>query len=189
MVADELTFTEFSQKNPCAGCPAPCCRMQLIPHRTPATFMDIDFLCYMLLFPKTEVVITPNGEWSILKWEQCSEFEASTHTCRLHNKSDKPRTCAMYNPYNCWYKRSFVLKDSNQVYRLDFVRFDLWVKDLQFGEDGKIISAPNFEKSLEILKDLPIESYLETFTSDTLESDPRFTADKYQSKVENLNIK
>ncbi len=184
----ESSFAEFRQRNPCAGCPAPCCQLQLIPHRVPATFMDIDFLHYMLLFPHTEVVITLNGEWSILKWEQCSEFDTCTHTCKLHNTSDKPRTCAMYNPYNCWYKRAFVLNDSHQVYRLDLVRFNQWVTELQFGEDGKIISAPNFERSLEILKDMPIEPYLETLIEDALESDPRVTVNERQRKVEFKNM-
>jgi hypothetical protein len=184
----ELTFEEFSQKNPCIGCPAPCCQMQLIPHRTPATFMDIDFLRYMLLFPHTEVVVTLNGEWSILKWEQCSEFEDSSHTCKLHNTSDKPRTCVMYNPYNCWYKRAFVLNDSHQVYRLDLTRFNLWVTELQFSEDGKIISAPNFERSLEILKDIPIEPYLEALTTDAVESDPRDMIAERQSTVKSKNM-
>ncbi len=187
MVADELTFTEFSQRNPCAGCPAPCCLMQLIPHRVPATFMDIDFLHYMLLFPYTEVVVTLNGEWSIVKWERCSEFEASNHTCKLHNTLDKPRTCSMYNPYNCWYKRSFVLDGSHQVYRLDLARFNLWVTELQFSEDGKIISAPNFERSLEILRDMPIKPYLETLTTGALESDPHFPSVNRLNKLENKN--
>jgi hypothetical protein len=146
--------------------------MQLIPHRTPVTFMDIDFLRYMLLFPDTEVVVTLNGEWSILKWEQCVEFDVSTHTCKLHNTADKPRTCSMYNPYNCWYKKAFVLNDSNQVYRLDLARFNLWVAELQFAEDGKINSAPDFERSLEILKDTAIEPRVELQSRLSIESDP-----------------
>jgi hypothetical protein len=169
----EVSFAKFSQLNPCAGCPAPCCQLQLIPHRTPATFMDIDFLHYMLFFPHTEVVVTLNGDWSIVKWESCREFDAAAHTCRLHNTPAKPRTCAMYNPYNCWYKKNFVANQSQQVYRLDLVRFNTWVGELQFAGDGKIIAAPDFERALEVLKDLPIGPCLDMQNTDGLSSDPR----------------
>jgi len=166
----ESSFAEFGERNPCTGCPAPCCLMQLIPHRPPATFMDIDFMHYMLLFPNTEVVITFNGEWSLIKWEQCTEFDPITLTCKLHNTPQKPRTCTMYNPYNCWYKKSFVLDDTQQVYRLNLERFSVWVEELQFAEDGQIISAPDFERSLEILRDMPIMRHLGQLTADALAS-------------------
>jgi hypothetical protein len=153
----EMSFTEFNEKNPCTGCPAPCCQMQLIPFKVPATFMDIDYLRYMLLFPRTEFSVTLTGEWSIIKWEDCREFDAGTHTCKLHNTAAKPRICAMYNPYNCWYKKSFVLNDVQQVYRMDLERFNTWVDELKFAPDGKITQAPDFERSVEVLKDIPIE--------------------------------
>jgi|WetSurMetagenome_2_1015567.scaffolds.fasta_scaffold643876_1 hypothetical protein len=177
-----VNFERFSQANPCAGCPAPCCQLQLIPHRTPATFMEIDFLHYMLMFPRTEVVVTINGDWSIVKWENCGEFEAAAHTCRLHNTAAKPRTCAMYNPYNCWYKKSFVGRNSQQLYRLNLARFEVWVNELQFAEDGKIMTAPDFERSLEVLKDMPIEPCLEPLGSEGLSPDPRLAAAKQEGK-------
>jgi len=172
----ESNFTEFSERNPCVGCPAPCCQMQLIPFKTPMTFMDIDFLHYMLLFPKTEVVVALNGEWSIIRWEACREFDTSTNTCKLHNTTAKPQTCAMYNPYNCWYKRSFVLNGSHQIYRMNLARFEVWVNEIQFAEDGQIVKAPDFERSLAILKDMPIEPRLEAMTADVLASDARLVA-------------
>ncbi len=185
MVTDELNFAEFSQKNPCFGCPAPCCRLQLIPYKTPSTFMDLDFVHYMLLFPHTEVVISLNGDWNILKWEDCRAFEASTLTCRVHNTPEKPRTCVMYNPYNCWYKKSFVLNGPPQVYRLDLARFEVWVTDVKFSGDGKIVSGPNFERSQEILKDMPIEPHVEPPARDSLASDPRLGDVSAKGKNEN----
>lgn len=172
----ELTFSQLNQRNPCFACPAPCCRMQLIPHKTPTTFMDMDFLRYMLLFPGTEVVVTTSGEWKIIRWQDCSALEAETITCRMHNTSAKPRTCAMYNPYNCWYKRSFVTDGSAEVYRMDLARFEVWVHEIQFGEDGQITSVPNFERSLKVLKDMPMEPSFHRTRGETLRSDPRAIA-------------
>lgn len=176
MATFPLNFMEFGQSNPCVGCPAPCCRMQLIPYRAPTTFMDMDFVYYMLLFPHTEVVVTRNGDWYVVKWENCSAFETNTFTCKLHGTPAKPRTCTMYNAYNCWYKRAFVLEDPTEVYRLDLARFEVWIKEVRFAENGHIVSAPNFERSLEILKDMPIEPRLELLTGEALAADIRLVA-------------
>lgn len=185
MTPAELDFKEFSHRNPCASCPAPCCRLQLIPYRTPTTFMDIDFVHYMLLFPRTEIVVTRGGEWNIVKWENCGEFDADSLICKMHGTPGKPRTCAMYNPYNCWYKKAFVLDGSPEMYRLDLARFEAWLNDIHFAEDGKISSAPNFERSLEILKDIPIEPCLRPLPVDTLASDPRLNNDRKQNQTGN----
>ena len=173
MTTEELNFIEFGQKNPCFGCPAPCCRLQLIPYKAPTTFLDLDYVSYMLLFPRTEVVVSINGDWNILKWEDCHAFEAFTLTCKIHDTPEKPRTCAMYNPYNCWYKKSFVLNEPPQAYRLDLARFNLWVTEVKFSSDGKIMSGPNFERALEILKDQPIEPRIELPVHYSLKSDIR----------------
>ncbi len=185
MAAPDLNFVEFSQRNPCADCPAPCCQLQLIPHRRPTTFMDTDFLHYMLLFPHTEVVVTLTDNWSIVKWEDCRAFEASKHMCKLHNTPAKPRTCSTYNPYNCWYKRSFVLNDSREVYRLDLERFEVWVNEIQFAEDGKSISMPNFERSLDIVKGMPIAPHIGLLSGNASASDPRLPAANQQSENNN----
>lgn len=174
MTTFPLSFTEFNQRNPCAGCPAPCCRMQLIPFKAPVTFMDIDFIRYLLLFRNTEMAVSTAGEWSIVKWEECSALDVDTCLCRLHNTPQKPHTCTQFNPYNCWYKNNFVLEGSQDVYRLDLKRFDVWVKEVQFAEDGRIIAGPDFERSMEILQEMPIERHFVPLSESVLTSDPRF---------------
>ena len=176
MTSAEVSFAEFSRGNPCAGCPAPCCRLQLIPHKTPSTFMDLDFVRYMLLFPHTEAVVTISGEWHIAKRENCRAFEATTCTCKNHDTPQKPRTCMMFNPYNCWYKKNFVPERPPEVYRLNLTRFEVWVNEIGFAEDGRIILAPSFERSQEILRDMPIESYFGLRNSEALPPDPRLAA-------------
>ena len=176
MVSADLNFAQFGQRNPCVGCPAPCCRLQLIPHKTPSTFMDIDFVHYMLLFPRTEMAVTRNGDWFIVQWETCREFEADTFACKVHNTSQKPRTCTMYNPYNCWYKKSFVSHRPSEVYRLDLARFGVWVNEIHFAGDGRITLAPNFERSQEMFREMPIETRFELLTDEEMASDFRVVA-------------
>jgi hypothetical protein len=138
----------------------------------------------MLLFPRTEMVVTLTGDtvaWAIIKWEDCSAFEASTCTCKLHHTSDKPRMCRSYDAYNCWYKRCFVLEQSPESYRMDMTRFKVWVNEIQFAEDGSIVWAPDFENSWEMLKDMPIEPRFQLLTGTALAADSRLAdAAQYQ---------
>lgn len=175
MFASELSFSDYGQRNPCYSCPAPCCRLQLIPYGAPTTFMHLDFIRYMLLFPNTEVIVSRNGNWNIVKWEDCREFDITTQKCKLHNSPIKPRTCAMYNPYNCWYKKIFVLQGSEEVYRINIERFNIWINEIRFDEDGQIVEAPDFERSLEVLKNIPIEPCFKPLEGDNLVSDLRLT--------------
>ena len=43
-------------------------------------------------------------------------------------------------------------KDPLSIYKLDSVSFEHWVKFIKFDDNGSIVDAPSFEKSLEILK-------------------------------------
>lgn len=157
MTNNTFSFAEFSQSNPCFGCPAPCCRMQLIPCKIPASFKDLDYVRYMLLFPDTEAIVKQDGGWGLIKWVQCGAFDDQKFLCTLHNTPEKPQICSTYDAHNCWYKKSFVLTDSQELYRLNSARFEVWIKEIQFAENGNIISAPDFNRSLELLKDIPIE--------------------------------
>lgn len=173
MVNYPLNFAEFRQSNPCFGCPAPCCRMQLIPCQIPSNFMDLDYVRYVLLFPDTEVVVMQNGTWSLIKWVKCSAFDDTKCICKIHNTPEKPHICETYNAHNCWYKKNFVLTDSQELYRLNLERFDVWIKEIQFAENGNIISAPDFEKSLDIIKDIPIQPSFTIFDEELLALDIR----------------
>lgn len=173
MTNNLFNFAEFGQSNPCFGCPAPCCRMQIMPCNLPSSFMDLDYVRYMLLFPDTEVIVRKNGTWSLIKWVQCSAFDDTKCLCKLHNTPKKPNICKTYDAYNCWYKKNFVLTDSPEIYRLNLERFDVWVKEIQFAENGNIVSAPDFDRSLEILKDILIEPIFAQLDEAVLASDIR----------------
>ena len=155
--APRLTFEEFATHNPCDGCPAPCCRVQLSPLPVPQTFLAIDYVRYLLLFPGTECVVNAAGEWSQVRWQNCSAFDADCQRCALHGTPAKPRTCTEYNAYSCWYASTFSHAGSPEVYRLDRARFEVWVQEIVFDAHGRILDVPGFERSQQLLRDLPIE--------------------------------
>lgn len=146
----------MGQSNPCAGCPAPCCQMQLVPYRTPKTFMEVDHVRYLLLFPGTEMAVTTNGDWFYLRWVQCQEFDSEGCLCKVHHTPQQPRICFTYNAYDCWYKRNFVTDAPPNLYRLNLERFNVWVNEILFDEAGQIAQAPPFEDAQAIVKEIPI---------------------------------
>jgi len=155
------SFADWGASNPCTGCPAPCCRMQIFPHPPPQSFSDLDQVRYLLLFPDTEVLVSVTGDWSIVKWSTCGELDGACATCRVHGTPAQPRICATFSPYNCWYKRNFVAGGTPETYRLDRARFDRWVEAIGLDQDGRIVAAPSFEEAQELLAGSPISPVLE----------------------------
>jgi Fe-S-cluster containining protein len=150
-------FTELATKNPCEGCPAPCCQMQVLPWIPPKNLMGIDHIRFCLQFPGTEFVVSEAGEFSIVKWVQCSLFDEKKCTCSVHSTPKQPLTCVHFNPYQCWYKRNFVdVTVSPNIYRLNLERYEAWVKKIEFDEDHNIISFPSFSQVQSLIKDIPI---------------------------------
>lgn len=137
--------------------------------------MDLDYLRYMLLFPGTEAIVREDGSWGLIKWVKCSALDDSNCLCKLHNTAQKPHICKSYNAYNCWYKKNFVLTNSQEIYRLNLERFDIWIHEIQFAENGDIVSAPDFNQSIDILKDVPIEPTFAQLDDAILSSDIRFS--------------
>ena len=173
MTTITLGFDEYKQRNPCAGCPAPCCLIQMLRYKAPANYADVDHIRYMLQFPHTEIAIALEGDWYVVKWETCSQFESSTCTCRVHNTPAKPLICTQYNAYDCWYKKNFVTDHPAGIYRLNMARFDVWVKAIRFDADGRIVDAPAFDQAQALVAPVPIEPQLRTSPPESLASDIR----------------
>lgn len=155
------SFADWGASNPCSGCPAPCCRMQIAPHPPPQSFSDLDLVRFLLLFPHTEVIVATTGDWSVVRWANCGELDDACAICRVHGTPAQPRICATFNPYSCWYKRNFVAGGTPDVYRLDLARFDRWVAAIGLDHEGRITVAPSFEESQELLAEIPISPILE----------------------------
>jgi Fe-S-cluster containining protein len=151
-------FMELANDNPCEGCPAPCCQMQVMPWVPPRSLMSVDHIRFSLLFPDTEMIVSSTGEFSLVKWSTCSLFNEKTCRCSVHSTPKQPLTCVHFNPYQCWYKRNFVTDGpSPDVYRLNTERYEVWVKKIEFDEDNNVVAFPSFQEAQEMLKDIPLE--------------------------------
>lgn len=151
-------FSELRGDNPCEGCPAPCCQMLVTPNPAPRTMREIDHMHYSIQFKNVEIAIAPNGEWSLVRWEQCNLFKEKSCTCSVHNTPKQPIICRDYSPFQCWYKRNFVDNQSSpDVYRLNRERFELWLSEIVFNDSGIITSFPEFLKAKEMVEKIPLD--------------------------------
>ncbi len=148
-----LTFKDCSNGNPCLNCTAPCCRVIMIPHKTPATFMDLDFIRYLLNFPRIEVAVSKSGEWLILIREVCRQFDQDSHSCKVHATNEQPFTCQYYNPYQCWYKPNLAFTSPRDICILKRETFEYWTQWVRLNEISEVISAPDFEESRKLLQE------------------------------------
>jgi hypothetical protein len=156
-MASFRSFDEQSRENPCSGCPAPCCRIQLLFYPTPSKFMDLDQARYRLLAPGAELILSDTNDWLLLHWLTCSLFAEGTCSCSVHGTPAKPKVCVLANPWDCWFKLNFVGEVPRSIVRLDLARFDAWLEAVKLGDDGAIESLPSFEQTREIVSQLPIQ--------------------------------
>lgn len=143
-VTQVRTFYEKAAENPCNGCPAPCCRMILIPHPTPATFMDLDYILYLLGFPSVQMMLDSEGNWQVLIEEPCGLLDLKTSLCTVHNTPRKPKTCVFLNPYRCWYKR-FAAGGPQDFIRINKKAMEAILAHVRFDAEGDITEVPKWE--------------------------------------------
>jgi Fe-S-cluster containining protein len=141
----DKNFFEFSQDNPCQECSAPCCKMLLIDYPAPATFMEMDYIRYMLGFPSIKIVLKKDGIWQVKVEQTCSFLDLETNLCTVHNTPKQPKTCAYYNPYHCWYKRNYTQESSPDLVEIDLAKFELLLENIQFDGEGNIAKIPSWE--------------------------------------------
>ena len=138
-------FLEAAAGNPCSACAAPCCRMLLIPHPTPGTFMDLDYIRYMLGFPSVEMILNRDGSWQVSIDSVCGFLDQETNLCTVHATPRKPKTCVFFNPHHCWYKRNFTSDDPPDIIRIDQGTFELLLEAVRFDEHGEIVELPSWD--------------------------------------------
>ncbi len=154
-------FEALLRKNPCEGCPAPCCRMQIYPAVPPQNVMSVDHIRFSLLFPNSELTVSERGEFSMIKWQACSLLDQEKCKCSVHSTPKQPLTCVHFNPYNCWYKRNFVTDTPSDLCRLNLARFNKWAEHLKFDKDDKLVEAPDYKEMVELVKDIPLDHRFE----------------------------
>lgn len=174
------TFSNLARRNPCDGCPAVCCRVQIHPCVPPQDIMGLDHIRFSLLFPNTELLIMKNGTFSLVQWNTCSLFEEGSCSCSIHNTPDKPLTCAHFNPHNCWYKKNLTVENPTDLCRINKARFEKWVKNMKFDNTDKIIEAPDFAETQELIKGIPIEPNFELDPSLVKPTEKAVNCDKHE---------
>lgn len=136
-------FDQLKSANPCHKCEAPCCKMLLIPYPTPNTFMDLDYIKYMLGFPKINMILHKSGSWQVQVEQNCTHLNPENNLCELHNTPDKPKTCSFFNPYNCFYKHNFTGSHARSIIKINALAFEILINQIYFDEFGNIISIPS----------------------------------------------
>jgi hypothetical protein len=140
------TFDSLTQQSPCDGCSAPCCRILITPHPTPLSFSDLDYIRYVLGFPRTEMIVHKDGTWQMATHRACSLLDEEHGLCTVHGTPRKPKVCVYFDPYKCWYKRNFTTPRPPDIVRLDADRFERLLAVCAFDENGAISEIPRWEQ-------------------------------------------
>jgi hypothetical protein len=119
--------------------------MVLINHTAPGTFMEMDYIRFMLGFPTIKMILRSDGVWQVKVEQVCGFFDQSKNFCTVHATSQQPRTCSYYNPHHCWYKRNYTKDEFYDLVEMDLAQFDVLLRYVKFDEDGKIVEIPTWE--------------------------------------------
>ncbi len=132
-------------ESPCEGCAAPCCRMVIFPHQQPQTYLDFDYLRYVVGFRNLEVLVHRDGDWSIAVSETCRHLDAATSRCSVHGTARQPKVCTNYPGDGCWYRNSFTGLVPGNVIRLDSAAIEALLPLLAFDAVGRLVAAPSWD--------------------------------------------
>jgi hypothetical protein len=146
-----LTLLE-ARESPCATCSAsPCCTHLPLTTFEVTNLVELDHAAYLLNFDRIELGISSSGEWSAYYAHPCRFLDRDSFGCTVHATAAQPRICVHYNPYSCWYKRSFNGQDSPDFVRLDRARFALLSEYITFNDDRSVLAVPAWEKILAMM--------------------------------------
>jgi len=144
-------FLAVAEENVCADCSAPCCQVLLVPHPTPTTFMDLDYIRYMVGFHGVHMVLNSDGRWQLLIEQACRLLDRETNLCTVHGTPRQPKTCVFFNPYRCWYRRNFDKTERPpELIRIDGDKLEAILPHVRFDEDGNILEIPAWESIREL---------------------------------------
>ena len=147
-----VTFAQLLASDPCSDCTSPCCRMMMLPHKTPQNFMDMDHIRYMLGYPTIQMVVSAEGQWYVVVLDTCRFLDTETNLCTVHGTPRKPQVCINHNQHQCWYKRNFTKETSPDLVRFDSDIFEEILKRVHFDDDGKIVRGLSLDDMRELSK-------------------------------------
>ena len=140
-----------ARANPCVGCHTPCCTFlplydfQLTNHAT------LDYAIYLIGFSNIEFALVQNNLWRVHYRMRCSNLDQDNR-CVVHNTPEKPSVCRNYDPFQCFYVKTFGARENPASVRFDRPRFMLYAQALGFDANRNIVSYPDMN---ELLPHLP----------------------------------
>ncbi len=146
LAPSQVLTLESARQSPCATCAtSPCCTHLPLTTFQVTNLLELDHAAYLLNFDRIELGLSATGEWSAYYTYPCRFLDRESAGCTIHGTAAQPQICVHYNPYNCWYKRAFNSRDSEEFVRVDRARLQLLVDDIVFDDDRRIVSVPAWE--------------------------------------------
>lgn len=140
-------------ESPCATCAtSPCCTHLPLTTFQVTNLLELDHALYLLNFDHIELGISASGEWSAYYTYPCRYLNRATFECSVHNTRQQPQICVHYNPYNCWYRRSFSDGQGEEFVRIDRARLSLLLDYIEFDQDRRITSVPDWDTLVEMMR-------------------------------------
>lgn len=144
--------------SPCLSCSSsPCCTHLPLNTFQVRNLMELDHAIYLLNFDNIEIGITADGTWSTYYTYPCRFLDRNTFHCTIHDHPTQPNICANYNPYSCWYKKSFTKSLTPDFIRLDRHRLHHILPLLEFDEQGNLTRIPSWDTLTQEISSLPLE--------------------------------
>jgi hypothetical protein len=145
-------------ESPCSTCKTtPCCTFVSLHRFKVDTLADLDYVRFLLNFDRIELGLGGDGTWSVYYLQACRNLDLHDHSCRVHGTSAQPRVCSNYNPYGCWYRRTYEAGDETDHLRIDRRRFEAVAERLVFDEHRRLVEVPAWEVLEEIFEENPLE--------------------------------
>lgn len=150
------TFEE-ALVSPCLDCDETvCCQIVFLETFEVATLHDLDRCRYLLNFAGIELGVADNGTWSVAYRVPCRFLDPDTHGCTIHDSPDLPENCRAYDAYDCRY-RQVLLRQTDQIVRLDRRRFEALLGEVRFDRDRRIAALPPWEWVVEVVGAMPFD--------------------------------
>ncbi len=146
--------------SPCQECNAVCCYylpLQVLPART---LMEIDYIRYLLHFPRVVAGYSMGGQWSMYWAVPCRHLDLEARLCKVHGTAEQPRTCTAYNEHDCWYRRA-LNGESKGFLRLDRHLMERLLPMIAFDGDRNVAAVPTWAQMIDLCTGYPLGSEMD----------------------------
>jgi len=146
--------------SPCQECNAVCCYylpLQVLPART---LMEIDYIRYLLHFPRVVAGYSVGGQWSMYWAVPCRHLDLEARLCKVHATAEQPRTCTAYNEHDCWYRRA-LNGESKGFLRFDRHLMEQLLPMIAFDGDRNVTTVPTWDQMTDLCAGYPLGSELD----------------------------